>query len=235
MIRGAFVALLAARFRRARACRSRRVSPQQHRSAYFHAGQLGSRSARTNRPARISRGAERFSLARRGRRFHPGACRLGTNRMGPRAASFPRSDHAAAAFPYVLGHGGVAHGLERERRGVERSDPANAGLRRKAQREYFALGKDFLERGIRNNPDQPATLRIARPTLPRQISTTTPRRRELLRSSRRRCRARRSYDKRFAAYELSYCAGPRARSLRRAARSFTSRASTNGCRLCSRG
>ena len=28
-------------------------------------------------------------------------------------------------------------------------------LRIKAQREYFALGKDFLERGIRNNPEAP--------------------------------------------------------------------------------
>ena len=28
-------------------------------------------------------------------------------------------------------------------------------LRVKAQRECFALGKDFLERGIRNNPEQP--------------------------------------------------------------------------------
>src|SRR5207245_8364686 len=28
-------------------------------------------------------------------------------------------------------------------------------LRVKAQREYFALGKDFLERGIKNNPDKP--------------------------------------------------------------------------------
>src|SRR5262249_57253748 len=27
-------------------------------------------------------------------------------------------------------------------------------LRVKAQREYFALGKDFLERGIKNNPDR---------------------------------------------------------------------------------
>ena len=30
-----------------------------------------------------------------------------------------------------------------------------ASLRIKAQREYFALGKDFLERGIRNNPRCP--------------------------------------------------------------------------------
>src|SRR5207302_11060735 len=28
-------------------------------------------------------------------------------------------------------------------------------LRVKAQREYFAVGKDFLERGIKNNPDRP--------------------------------------------------------------------------------
>ncbi|MGB9475713.1 MAG: hypothetical protein WCE87_11665, partial [Candidatus Udaeobacter sp.] len=28
-------------------------------------------------------------------------------------------------------------------------------LRVKAQREYFALGKDFLESGIKNNPDRP--------------------------------------------------------------------------------
>ena len=28
-------------------------------------------------------------------------------------------------------------------------------LRQKAQREYFDLGRDFLERGIRNNPDRP--------------------------------------------------------------------------------
>ena len=25
----------------------------------------------------------------------------------------------------------------------------------KAEREYYAIGKDFLERGIQNNPDQP--------------------------------------------------------------------------------
>lgn len=29
-------------------------------------------------------------------------------------------------------------------------------LRRKAQREYFEMGRDFLERGIANNPDKPA-------------------------------------------------------------------------------
>jgi len=36
----------------------------------------------------------------------------------------------------------------------DRKQPRLA-LRVKAQREYFALGKDFLERGIENNPDRP--------------------------------------------------------------------------------
>src|ERR1700738_5716092 len=36
----------------------------------------------------------------------------------------------------------------------DRAQPKLA-LRVKAQREYFALGKDFLERGIRNNPEKP--------------------------------------------------------------------------------
>src|SRR6202140_1704766 len=37
------------------------------------------------------------------------------------------------------------------------NDPSQPrlALRMKAQREYFALGKDFLERGIKNNPDKP--------------------------------------------------------------------------------
>src|SRR3989440_5139460 len=35
------------------------------------------------------------------------------------------------------------------------SSQPRLALRVKAQREYFALGKDFLERGIKNNPDQP--------------------------------------------------------------------------------
>jgi hypothetical protein len=36
----------------------------------------------------------------------------------------------------------------------DRTQPREA-LRIKAQREYLALGKNFLERGIRNNPDRP--------------------------------------------------------------------------------
>src|SRR5439155_682300 len=36
----------------------------------------------------------------------------------------------------------------------DRTQPRLA-LRIKAQREYFALGKDFLEHGIKNNPERP--------------------------------------------------------------------------------
>src|SRR5437870_11998314 len=35
------------------------------------------------------------------------------------------------------------------------SSQPRMALRVKAQREYFSLGKDFLERGIKNNPDKP--------------------------------------------------------------------------------
>src|SRR5205085_6073636 len=35
------------------------------------------------------------------------------------------------------------------------SSQPRIALRVKAQREYFSLGKDFLERGIKNNPDKP--------------------------------------------------------------------------------
>src|SRR5256885_10523393 len=38
---------------------------------------------------------------------------------------------------------------------VNNSSQPRMALRVKEQREYFALGKDFLERGIRNNPDKP--------------------------------------------------------------------------------
>ena len=50
----------------------------------------------------------------------------------------------------------MAHGVERQRRRYctirfSLTTPCAA----RQQREYFALGKDFLERGIKNNPDRP--------------------------------------------------------------------------------
>jgi hypothetical protein len=75
-------------------------------------------------------------------------------------------------------------------------------LRIKAQREYFALGKDFLERGIRNNPDEP-----------RLYETLARLYKEKYHDHERAsgCFAKAaalpgaaSYDQRFSAYELSY-------------------------------
>jgi tetratricopeptide (TPR) repeat protein len=78
-------------------------------------------------------------------------------------------------------------------------------LRVKAQREYFALGKDFLERGIKNNPDRP-DLYEALARLYKEKYKDHEHAAE--------CYARAaalpgapSFDRRFSAYELSYCEG----------------------------
>jgi hypothetical protein len=86
----------------------------------------------------------------------------------------------------------------------DQSQPRLA-LRVKAQREYFALGKDFLERGIKNNPSKPqlyeAMARLYREKFNDHAGAAE-------------CYAKAaalpgapSYDKRFSAYELSYCEG----------------------------
>jgi len=86
-------------------------------------------------------------------------------------------------------------------------DPTHASdaLRHKAAEEYFALGKDFLERGIKNNPDRPelyeSLARLYKEKLDDHAAAA-------------RCYARAAalphapeYDKRFAAYELSFAPG----------------------------
>jgi tetratricopeptide (TPR) repeat protein len=78
-------------------------------------------------------------------------------------------------------------------------------LRVKAQREFFALGKDFYERGIKNNPDQPQLYE----SLARLYKDKYN---DHLRASEYYAKAAAlpgamSYNKRFAAYELSYCEG----------------------------
>jgi tetratricopeptide (TPR) repeat protein len=87
------------------------------------------------------------------------------------------------------------------------NDPAQPrqALRIKAQREYFALGKDFLERGIQNNPDRPQLYE----TLGRLYKEKY---KDHERASEFFAKAAAlpgapSYDKRFATYELSYCEG----------------------------
>ena len=82
---------------------------------------------------------------------------------------------------------------------------ARQALRVKAQREYFAIGKDFLERGIKNNPRNPKlyeTLAI----LYRDKYNDHARASEFFRKAAD-CPGAPSYDKRFSAYELSYCEG----------------------------
>jgi hypothetical protein len=78
-------------------------------------------------------------------------------------------------------------------------------LRVKAQREYFAIGKDFLERGIRNNPERPQLYEsLAR--LHREKYNDHVRAAEFFAKAAALPGAP-SYNKRFSAYELSYCEG----------------------------
>jgi hypothetical protein len=78
-------------------------------------------------------------------------------------------------------------------------------LRVKAQREYFDLGKDFLERGINNNPDSPQLFE-AMARLYKDKYKDHARASEFFGKASTRPDAP-SYDRRFSAYELSYCEG----------------------------
>src|SRR5437763_6079201 len=78
-------------------------------------------------------------------------------------------------------------------------------LRVKAQREYFALGKDILERGIKNNPDRP-DLYEALARLYKEKYKDHERASEYYAKASVLPEAR-TFDRRFSAYELSYCEG----------------------------
>jgi hypothetical protein len=86
----------------------------------------------------------------------------------------------------------------------DRAQPRLA-LRIKAQREYFQLGKDFLERGIRNNPDRPQ-LYEALARLYRDKYEDHAHAAELYAKAALLPGAP-AYAKRFAAYELALCPG----------------------------
>jgi tetratricopeptide (TPR) repeat protein len=86
----------------------------------------------------------------------------------------------------------------------DRTQPRLA-LRVKAQREYFALGKDFLERGIKNNPDRP-DLYEALARLYKEKYKDHEHASEFFAKAAALPGAR-AYDRRFSAYELSYCEG----------------------------
>jgi hypothetical protein len=78
-------------------------------------------------------------------------------------------------------------------------------LRVKAAREYFALGKDFLERGIKNNPDRPE-LYEALARLYRDKYEDHGHASEFF-AKAATLPGGHSYAKRFAAYELAQCPG----------------------------
>src|SRR5881392_2816877 len=86
----------------------------------------------------------------------------------------------------------------------DRSQPRLA-LRVKAQREYFALGKDFLEHGIQNNPDRPQ-LYEALARLYKEKYKDHERAAEFYAKAAALPDAA-TFDRRFSAYELSYCEG----------------------------
>src|SRR5207247_14668 len=76
-------------------------------------------------------------------------------------------------------------------------------LRVKAQREYFALGKDFLERGIKNNPDRP-DLYEALARLYTEKYKDHERATEYYAKAATLAGAP-TFDRRFSVYELSFC------------------------------
>jgi tetratricopeptide (TPR) repeat protein len=87
------------------------------------------------------------------------------------------------------------------------NDPAQPrlALRVKAAREYFQLGKDFLQRGIKNNPDRPE-LYEALARLYRDKYEDHEQASEFFTKAAHLPNARR-YARRFAAYELAQCPG----------------------------
>jgi hypothetical protein len=86
----------------------------------------------------------------------------------------------------------------------DRNQP-HLALRVKAQREYFALGKDFLERGIENNPDRP-DLYEALARLHKEKYKDHERASEYYAKAATVPGAA-PWDRRFSAYELSECEG----------------------------
>jgi hypothetical protein len=86
----------------------------------------------------------------------------------------------------------------------DRTQPREA-LRLKAAREYLHLGQDFLERGIKNNPERPE-LYEAMARLYRDKFQDHERASEFFAKAAALPNAH-SYARRFAAYELAQCPG----------------------------
>ena len=78
-------------------------------------------------------------------------------------------------------------------------------IRAKTQRDYYDLARDFLERGIHNNPDS-SRLYESLARLYKEKYNDHARASEFF-AKAAACPGAPAYDKRFAAYELSYCEG----------------------------
>jgi hypothetical protein len=86
-------------------------------------------------------------------------------------------------------------------------------LRKKAQREYFLLGKDYAERGIANNPDAYVLYQSLGNIYKYKLEDHCAASAAFEKAAA--CPNAPSYEKRFAAYELSYCPGHEQEAWRR--------------------
>jgi hypothetical protein len=88
---------------------------------------------------------------------------------------------------------------------AENDESKRPDERRRLSREYIELGRDFLVRGIANNPRKPqlyeALARLERDRLHDHAAAAE----NFYKASQLPGRA--SYDERFSAYELSWCEG----------------------------
>ncbi len=99
----------------------------------------------------------------------------------------------------------------------DRAQPRLA-LRLKAQREFFAIGRDFLERGIENNPEKPRLYEtLAR--LYKEKYNDHERASEFFAKAAALPGAM-SYDHRFSAYEISYVEGRERQAYERLSRLY---------------
>jgi hypothetical protein len=86
----------------------------------------------------------------------------------------------------------------------DRKQPKLA-LRLKAQREYFRLGEDYAERGIANNPDAYVLHQTLANILKFKFADHCAASAEFAKAAA--CPNAPTYEKRMAAYELSFCPG----------------------------
>ena len=63
--------------------------------------------------------------------------------MEPCVVAVSAHHNAPTSSNLILGHGGVAHGLERQRGGDERSNPAAPGAASQSAARIFCTGQRF--------------------------------------------------------------------------------------------